>query len=85
MADERFNTELAVDAEQTRQARDGDVASGILRVKALAPVVLGDNQAHKPGSTFQASEASVEQAIARGLVEKVAPRQVEKVEAKAKR
>lgn len=68
---EKLNTDLAVDAEHARQARDGDLASGIVRVKAIAPVVLGDNKAHEPGATFQAPEAAVEQAIARGLVEKV--------------
>lgn len=57
-------------AAKAREAREtGD--SGKVRVKVgQAPVVLGD-QFREPGSTFTADERSVEQALARGLVEKV--------------
>ncbi len=59
-------------AEQARQERYGDPEdTGTVRVRALATVSGADGKTHEAGSTFTAQEASVEQALARGLVERV--------------
>lgn len=59
------------DAERARQQRDGDPTGGSVKVKAMAPVVIGDGKVYEEGQTFTAPLASVEQALARGLVERV--------------
>ena len=79
MTEQPFNTELAVEAEQARQARDGAVGvgevGGVVKVEVVSehPMSLA-GQAHEPGATFQASEEAVRDALARGLVEKVEPK-----------
>ncbi len=59
-------------AEAARQERYGDPGepNGV-KVRALVPVSGPEGKTHEAGSTFTASEASLEQALARGLVEKL--------------
>ena len=63
-------------AEEARQERDDDPTSGTVRVRVArdTAVALGD-KLHEPGTTFTAPVAAVENAIARGLVEKVDTKQ----------
>lgn len=66
------------DAERARQQRDvapqvhDPDLSPVVLVEAVEPVAIGDEY-HEPGERFQARLPSVEQAIARGLVERVEP------------
>ncbi len=67
----------AYDAEMARQEHHPDHPGGALepahsvKVKALVPVSGADGKTHKGGTTFTTSEASVADALARGLVEHV--------------
>ena len=69
---EHPNPNTAEKAEQARRQRDGDPPSGTVRVRVArdTAVALGD-EVHEAGSSFTAPVAAVENAIARGLVEKV--------------
>ncbi len=59
-------------AEAARQARPRvPEDQGTVRVRAVATVSGPDGKAREPGNTFTASGASAEQAVARGLVERV--------------
>lgn len=67
---EKLNTELALEANEARQQRDGEQPDAKVKVKVVSPVsIAGD--LHAAGATFTAPESAVEQALARGLVEKV--------------
>ncbi len=59
-------------AEQARHERDGDPATGTVKVKVISehPVSVG-GKAHEPGATFTGPVDAVRDAVARGLLEQV--------------
>ena len=59
-------------AEQARRERPRVTQDeGTVRVRALVPVSGPDGEPHYVGETFTVAKDSVEQALARGLVEEV--------------